>query len=789
MKINKIHSYYPVNKNIENFSILDFGSGEVGEKGYKGPEGDVGLRGPPGMQGSKGVTGDKGEIGPRGDIGEKGPKGPPGIKGETGKDGMRGIRGLRGIQGIPGPPGDPGPQGPPGFNGIQGPRGKRGEKGLPGDPGEKGYDGFITMDYTNCKYTDWTLYHTQSSFKKDKFRALIDISCPDGYLATEIESDCYCWGALDPSTKNKIPDSTRGYKQCNSMWSSRDCDHRLKCCPIKAYDIPEAVPLRFERINAEPNQEERIYNIMWIQMQPIGFRKKIEDYPELFLSKAEYDLNKINNNEDNSLISFDFIEKVKDEYEEIPITTDCGSKRCSRIGQFCSENKVCLNTINPESECTRPPCWHPIPAKTSTCPIGRCSQIGQYCDRDGGRICLNYKNLEENCSNPPCWMKVPRLKSCEGKRCIYEGQQCTADTDKMNFAGYQCKNVPNEFYVGEQCTKPPCWHKIPEFVEESECSQKTCEFVGQKCKIGGTEEDPLFKICLDEKTDDCQNPPCWFDSEQMIECPKMIGFCPDEDAKDEFGELIKDQNGNTIRIPAVCDYQGSCPVRGQKCKLSGARYIPSGPSKGWVNVKECVNSYRGEDSAMGSEKFLKTCTKKPCWMDLVGGESAETGDLYRKAKEINTRTLDGTNPVKDDTLIKNYTEKLYENNSNQYVYKFTHEDKEGFITEKMLKDFMTKNWKIFEANVLDENFAYIWNKFSYYQYSNNPNIEDGRVMSYRMFTAMMRLLKVEKFKFITTKTGETARIAPRFMSSYEGRRLASEFGIDFEKNTFYQGLP
>ena len=164
-------------------------------------------------------------------------------------------------------------------------------------------------------------------------------------------------------------------------------------------------------------------------------------------------------------------------------------------------------------------------------------------------------------------------------------------------------------------------------------------------------------------------------------------------------------------------------------------------------------------------------------MDLIGGESAETGDMYRQAKEINTRNTDGTNTIKDDSLINTYLESIYSNNSNPNVYKFTLEDKEGYITESMLKNFMTKNWKIFEANILDNNFKRIWDKFS-----------RDQIMTYRMFTAMMRLLKVEKFKFLTYN-GRSARIVPRYMSPSESNSLSQKFGVDFNNDQFTKNYP
>ena len=776
MKINKFQLYYSINKNIENFDILDFSTGQVGAKGYIGNEGKVGLKGPPGLEGSMGATGRKGEIGPRGVIGPQGPSGPTGFVGQTGKDGLKGIRGIRGDQGDPGPPGDPGPQGPTGFQGIQGARGNTGPKGNKGEKGLDGYKGFITVDHSSCQYTPWT-YDFKSTSKTitADWTTSKTIECPGGYIATDIDINCFCW----PNDIEGVdPDSNQGYKKCKSMDHARDCNHRLKCCPIKSYDIPESVSIRDERIDAVFGEEERVYNIMWIQMQPIGLGKSINDYPELFYSKADYSVSEINSNKDNSITSFEFINKIEDEYEEIPVTNDCSSKRCSVIGQTCSESKICINSINPDTECTRPPCWHNIPIKVNSCPMGPCNQLGQYCDRDGGRICSIYKNEEEGCTTPPCWIKVPVLSSCNGQRCIYEGQQCTGDTDKMNFSGFVCKNLPNEFYNGnEQCTKPPCWHKSPEFIDSSECQDKKCKYIGQKCKIGGTESDPLFKICLNEKTEDCPFPPCWFDSAQMIDCPDMQGFCPDEDAKDADGNIIKDSNGQNIRITSVCDYKGSCPIRGQKCRLNGAQYIESGSSKGWINAKECVDSYRGEDKNVESDKMVKTCAKKPCWMDLLGGESAETGDMYRQAKEINTKNVDGENPIKDDLLVNNFLNNIYNNNSNPNVYKFTLEDKEGYVTESMLKSFMTKNWKIFEANILDENFRRIWDKFSRTQ-------SNQKVMTYRMFTAMMRVLKVEKFKFLNS-----GRIVPRYMSPSESSTFVNEYGVDFVNDQFTKNYP
>ena len=98
------------------------------------------------------------------------------------------------------------------------------------------------------------------------------------------------------------------------------------------------------------------------------------------------------------------------------------------------------------------------------------------------------------------------------------------------------------------------------------------------------------------------------------------------------------------------------------------------------------------------------------------------------------------------------------------VYKFQPEDKEGYITRKKLLDFMTQNFLIFEANVL--NIDILWTKYS----SNNKE-----KMNYGSFSAMMRVLNVETFKFRNNK-----RIIPRVMNKEKIKTYKSRFGIDLK---------
>ena len=544
------------------------------------------------------------------------------------------------------------------------------------------------------------------------------------------------------------------------MSDDRDCKHRLKCCPINIYDYPEKEKLRDSRINLNYSgivsnaEEERIYNIMWISMEPINHPKKLLDYPEIFDSEVGYNQNQVSSNDSNNIDSALILPKTT-RYNEIPITNECDSERCSLINQICSESKVCLNENNPLTGCRRPPCWHPIPEKIESCPIGKCNRIGQFCERDGGRICMDTSNIDEECIDPPCWNKIPLLSQCKGTRCVYEGQQCSGKTHDMNFPGFICLNKKNENYVStEQCIQPPCWHKIDNVLDASECTGKKCNFVGQKCRLGGTDENPLYKICLDKEVDGCNNPPCWIDIPQMTTCPDVSGMCPNVDALDMNGNPIRDSENKIIRIPGPCEYKGSCPFQGQMCRTNNSTYDRN--NKKWINVKECVNSYRTMDSSQDSVWKPSTCDKKPCWLDTTVGDDAL---IHRDAETINNYNEDGTNIIKSDNKMNDYKSALDRSNLNSGVYKFTDEDREGYLTKKKLQDFMTQNWMMFEANVLHVDT--IWNKFS-----------RSNMMDYKNFTLMMRSLYVETFKFRGNK-----RLVPRPLPNDQINSLISQYGM------------
>ena len=211
----------------------------------------------------------------------------------------------------------------------------------------------------------------------------------------------------------------------------------------------------------------------------------------------------------------------------------------------------------------------------------------------------------------------------------------------------------------------------------------------------------------------------------------------------------------TPDLTLTCDWfddKGSCPIQGSKCKTPNAQF-----SNGkWSGIKECVNSFRSnssgdiiDDSALGAELNPLSCEKKPCWIDPIQNTDFIISDQINKYNE------DGTNIVKSDTKIKLLKDQSKKKGK---VYIFKEEDKGGYITKDILLNFMTQNWKIFEANVL--NIDLIWNKFK---------SEDTK-MNYISFTSMMRSLKVEAFKFKNNK-----RIVPRPISEDQKKSFESKY--------------
>ena len=242
----------------------------------------------------------------------------------------------------------------------------------------------------------------------------------------------------------------------------------------------------------------------------------------------------------------------------------------------------------------------------------------------------------------------------------------------------------------------------------------------------------------------------------MTTCPDVSGLCPNVDALDSNGEPMRDSNNKIIRIPGPCEYRGSCPIQGQICKTNNSVYDAN--NKKWINVKECVNSYRSMDSAQDSVWKPSTCDKKPCWLDTTSGDDAL---IHRDAETINNYTEDGTNKIKSDNKINDYKSALDRNNLNSGVYKFTDKDREGYLNKDKLRKFMIENWMMFEANVL--NVDTLWNKFS-----------KSNQMDYKNFTLMMRSLFVETFKF-----KGNYRIVPRPLPNDQINNLLSSFNMTY----------
>ena len=763
MKLKEFQSHYNIQgyykNNIEHFSPNDLISGQVGDNGLRGIEGDIGDMGIKGQRGRIGPKGDKGYIGSRGISGPQGMSGPPGLPGKKGKQGLRGQRGKKGDQGTTGPMGERGPRGERGYTGPMGARGDNGGMGDPGPRGESGYKGFFTFKYGKyCKDTSWSGWGSSYTLK-----------CPSGTVATKIQTRCGC------GRKKWMMNHGNWHQDCGSGKTNaidRDCEHKLTCCTFDVYDIPEKesmIKKRFFYGEAGGDKEEREINKIWITLKPSGLNKTVFDYPEGFFNSV-----KVGGNRE---IITDTIKK-----KPIPYAQECESQFCSKIGQLCIDGKVCLNEINEDTKCLKPPCWHTRPDPTSSPNTSTCSDIGQHCTQ--GKVCSMDTN--KNCKVPPCWNKIPDLEKCPGKRCPTPGQQCSLGGAKYNLTGFVCKDEPNENpsdNMNEWCRVPPCWHKAPQFI--SNCPVGKCQIVGQKC------ENNLYNyICLDKPLDDCIEPPCWHYvngnsvcSDILIanntpvvngrECPKVPKT--DKDGKElknadgkpyvEYDEecvekyrknkkpgsnLCKkepiqiqkmgrgdirtidllDSNGQKIYILKDCDYQGNCSNIGQKCSVNGdVEY-------------ECLDTNKGTDSILNQFERSK-CNNPPCWVPVNQGPLE---DKFSMLQIINNTDY------KIDSRIE-ALEGLKKSQVDLGVYEFTAEDRKGSITFSTLYTFMKDNWAIFENNSEYKNAKYLWQIYAGGKSS----------MTYYEFGVLLRKINVEKFKY----RDNGGRIYPKFMTDEE----------------------
>ena len=760
-KFNKSNFYY-INEEIEHFTYTF--SGPMGDKGKRGKEGEIGEFGIEGQKGDKGPKGDKGQIGERGPLGPQGVKGNEGERGYVGKLGVRGENGNRGNRGITGPPGIRGPPGPKGEMGPIGPRGDRGEVGDKGKDGEVGYDGEMMINYAHSKtfdFIDWKTY----ADKKWGFK------CPNGYVVTSMKTNCRCgnynrdlttseavnYAMLDPGGKEYLTDSQIDQAGFNDMqgacgrlankYVKRDCLHSFTCHKLDTYDFPEKVNLLDSRVFPEGKgglKEERFINKLWVILKPEGLKKTVYDYPEGFFN-TEIDFNITENDKFNVNI----LDKGK--YgKQIPYAQECKTKYCDKIGQLCVDKKVCKNEINTDTNCLVPPCWHDQPPTVGEC-FGSCKGpennenqfLGQYCSAK--KICDLRRN--DDCDDPPCWNDIDVLKKCPGRRCPTEGQQCTVDFPSYNRTGYICKNKDHkepDWDPNSWCRDPPCWHpaeKTVDYPEKCPVGDAKCEIVGQKCLENGT----LRKICLNKVNEDngCLKGPCWHNILPDVECSDLLKTgivstgsqsdpnCEREIFKGPDGEEMKDSNGAPLYTVGKCNYEGNCSNIGQRCKINGEVYY------------ECMDSFKKTDEVLPEFNRLK-CTRKPCWIPTkVGQDGNPYYDMivsqYDRDTFKNDRTLSLLSSIKSDS-IKGVT------------YQFQPVDREGEITFDKLYKFMNLNWFIFEANSIEDNLKIIWKMFT-------GNDNKSGVMNYSQFSAMMKKLNVEAFKYREGK----GRIYPKFM--------------------------
>jgi len=787
MKLNKFQTHYNIQgqyeNNIEYFNPSDLISGQIGDNGITGIEGDIGNAGVKGQRGLIGPKGDKGDTGKRGILGPQGMGGPSGLPGNKGKQGLRGQKGPKGEIGQKGTMGDRGPKGERGYPGPLGSRGDKGDKGVNGPKGERGYKGFFSFLYGDkfCSNTGW------SGWGKD-----YTIMCPVGTAATKIETRCGCgsnkwYMGEDLSSKKCGFHSTRR--------EDRDCEHRLTCCKYGIWDIPEKETLVKRRLfyGQAGEAEERAINKIWIVLKPEGLKKTLYDYPDGFFGT---------DNIGGAIKMIDSMMKQK----PIPYAENCDSQFCSKEGQLCVDGKICLNKINPENDCLKPPCWHKKVPPTDSCNTSYCNKnfLGQYCT--DGKICSMDTN--DKCKTPPCWNKIPDLKKCPGKRCPTPGQQCSLGGTKYNHTGFVCKDQVNENpsdNMSEWCREPPCWHKIPNYTNT--CPSGKCQFIGQKCgpecpmvpkldknenvikdKNGNVKmvEDseckknrPYSKICLDVKYGSCVTPPCWnpvneprvchhhlkpnnvpvSDFEKGTECAKD-GEEYDKECVEKYRKNKK-PGDNLCKSTAVkyngkflLDSNGQKIYALQNCKYEGNCSNIGQQCKINGDVEyECMNTRKKIDSFNTSQYDRSRCNNPPCWVPTMGG--LETEKIIHEI--IND--LDYKSKAKVDSL-----KQLEKSQLDFGVYEFIDEDRLGTIGWFNLWSFFRDNFAVFEQNANYTNFLKVWQTVT-----GSPN--GGGKLNYYQFGSLIRKLNVEKFKY---RDGG-GRIYPDFMTDDEYNSLFVPF--------------
>tara|TARA_B000000557_G_scaffold245218_1_gene227368 strand:- start:82 stop:759 length:678 start_codon:yes stop_codon:yes gene_type:complete len=218
----------------------------------------------------------------------------------------------------------------------------------------------------------------------------------------------------------------------------------------------------------------------------------------------------------------------------------------------------------------------------------------------------------------------------------------------------------------------------------------------------------------------------------MLRDDAQDGICNKTTLKDFKGNDILDADENKMFILQNCDYAGNCSKIGSRCLIDN-------------EVKfECMNSKRFLD--ISYDKFnKKRCNNPPCWVPLN-----DNNDTFNYLKLINEKNY------KSDSDIINL-DNIKKNSKVDESYIFVDEDRQGSIDFNTFFNFMNNNWSIFEANCKLSNAQELWNR---YVGLNNR-------MDYYKFNGMMRILRVEKFKY----RDKVGRIFPQSMDNNDYNKI------------------
>ena len=164
-----------------------------------------------------------------------------------------------------------------------------------------------------------------------------------------------------------------------------------------------------------------------------------------------------------------------------------------------------------------------------------------------------------------------------------------------------------------------------------------------------------------------------------------------------------------------------------------------------------MNSKRFLDINVGSTN-KKKCNNLPCWFPLDDNQE----QVFNYYISINDKKYKSDSDILSLDVLK-------KNSRVDESYEFVAEDRQGTIDFNTFFKFLNDNWPTFEANCKLRNAQELWNKY----------VGQNNRMDYYQFNGVMRILKVEKFKY----RENVGRIFPQVMNNNDYNKIFNYYKI------------